>query len=371
MTEPKRTALYDEHAQLGANFTEFGGWEMPLRYSRELAEHQAVREAAGLFDLSHMGEIRVTGPDAARFLNSALAGNLAAIAVGRAKYSLLTNETGGIIDDLITYRLGDEEFVVVPNAGNAEVVSATLAERAPGFNVVLEDESLTTGLIAVQGPKSVEILRGLMPEAQQALVDELKFYSAADATVAGVEVLLARTGYTGEDGFELYAANDDLPALWRALLEAGEPHGLIPAGLACRDSLRMEAGMPLYGNELGLDISPFEAGLGGVVSFKKEESFVGREALETAKDAPRTRVLVGLRGQGRRAGRAGYTVHVPGGAEIGRITSGQPSPTLGYPIAMAQIDPAYAEIGTTVEVDLRGKREPFDVVELPFYQRAK
>lgn len=367
---PAHTALHAEHAALGASFTDFGGWDMPLKYGSELAEHRAVRETAGLFDLSHMGEVRVTGPDAATFLNTALVGNFVVVAVGRAKYSLICDEAGGIIDDLITYRLGDSEFLVVPNAGNAPVVAAALAERAAGFDVTVRDESADTSLIAVQGPAAVAILHELVPAEQRALVSDMKYYAAAPAHVAGLDVLLARTGYTGEDGFELYVPNAQAAELWAAILAAGEPHGLIPAGLASRDSLRLEAGMPLYGNELSREITPFEAGLGPVVSFKKEERFVGRDALEARREAAPSRVLVGLRGAGRRAGRAGYPV-LADGEQIGEVTSGQPSPTLGYPIALASIDPAFAELGTELAVDLRGKAEPFTVVALPFYRRAQ
>ena len=369
MTEPRQTALHDEHERLGASFTDFGVWDMPLRYGSELAEHRAVREAAGLFDLSHMGEIRVSGAGAAAFLNAALVGNLAVIAVGRAKYSLICDADGGIIDDLITYRLAEDEFLVVPNAGNAQTVLAEFQQRSAGFEVAIADETAATSLIAVQGPRSVEILHLLVPEEQRALVSDMKYYSAAEADVAGVRVLLARTGYTGEDGFELYAPNDRAAELWNALLAAGEPHGLIPAGLAARDSLRLEAGMPLYGNELSREVTPFEAGLGPVVSFKKEDDFVGRAALEARRDAGSARVLVGLSGSGRRAGRPGYAV-LSGGETVGVVTSGQPSPILGHPIAMAYVDAALAEPGTALDIDLRGKAEPFEVVKLPFYHRA-
>ena len=369
MTAPKHTVLHAEHEKLGASFTDFGGWDMPLKYGSELAEHRAVREAAGLFDLSHMGEIRVTGPEAAAFLNTALAGNLAVMAVGRAKYSLLLNDEGGIIDDLITYRLGDTEFLVVPNAGNAPVVAEEFAKRSAGFDVTVVDESPDTSLVAIQGPKSVEILNRLVAAEQHATVIDMKYYAADKVTVAGVPVLLARTGYTGEDGFELYVPNDQAATLWAALLEAGEADGLIPAGLASRDSLRLEAGMPLYGNELSLNVAPFEAGLGPVVSFKKEERFIGRDALEAKRELQPERVLVGLKGAGRRAGRGGYSVVVDG-KTVGEITSGQPSPTLGYPVALAYVRPEFAEVGTKLAVDLRGKAEPFEVVALPFYKRA-
>lgn len=365
----RHTALHAEHAKLGASFTDFGGWDMPLKYGSELAEHRAVRETAGLFDLSHMGEVWVAGPDAATFLNTALVGNLAAVAEGKAKYSLICNEGGGIIDDLIVYRVADSRYLVVPNAGNAETVAGLLAERSASFDVEVTDASAETSLVAVQGPAAERILLDVLDERHHEAVTGLRYYAWTAVEVNGIDVFLARTGYTGEDGFELFIPNDRAAELWKLLLEAGEPHGLIPAGLASRDSLRLEAGMPLYGNELSLEVTPFEAGLGPIVSFKKEERFVGRDALEARRDAGPGMRLVGLKGAGRRAGRGGYSV-LSDGQVVGRITSGQPSPTLGYPVAIAYVDPAYAEPGTALEVDLRGKAEPFEVVSLPFYRRA-
>jgi aminomethyltransferase len=386
MTE-KRTALYDEHKKLGASFTDFGGWQMPLKYSSELAEHHAVRNSAGLFDLSHMGEVWVTGPDAAAFLDYALVGKISAMAVGKAKYSLICNEDGGIIDDLITYRRpaaagtapgSTDRFLVVPNAGNAGVVAAALAERAAGFDVQVDDASAATSLVAVQGPKAQELLLRLVPAAQHSLVTELKYYAAVEVPFlvggAGQDLLLARTGYTGEDGFEVFVANDDAPGLWQALVAIAEDGELTPAGLASRDSLRLEAGMPLYGNELSLQGDPFAAGLGPVVALSKEGDFVGKAALAAKKEAgagvTAGRRLVGLKGLGRRAGRAHYPV-LKDGTTVGEVTSGQPSPTLGYPIAMAYVDAAFTDVGTALDVDLRGKAEPFEVVDLPFYKRSK
>lgn len=370
MTTLQHTALYAEHDSLGASFTDFGGWDMPLKYRSELAEHRAVREAAGLFDLSHMGEVRVTGPDAGTFLNTALAGNLAAISAGRAKYSLILAEDGGIIDDLITYRLADEEFLVVPNAGNAQAVAQALRTRAQGFDVTVLDESVDTSLIAIQGPNAEAILQAMVPAPQRPEITALKYYAAVTAEVAGVPTLVARTGYTGEDGFEIYVRNTGAQAVWRAALAAGGPHGVVPAGLAARDSLRLEAGMPLYGNELERGVTPFVAGLGPVVSFTKRENFVGRNALEALREQAPERALVGLRGRGRRSGRAGYPVY-SGDEVVGEITSGQPSPTLGAPIALAYVASEHAPLGTALDVDVRGKHEPFEVVPLPFYRRDK
>jgi aminomethyltransferase len=373
------TALYGEHQKLGASFTDFGGWQMPLKYSSELAEHHAVRRAAGLFDLSHMGEVWVEGPEAAKFLNYALVGNLGAVAGGKAKYSLICNADGGIIDDLISYRRAEDKYLVVPNAGNAATVAAALAERSVSgpegaFDVTVTDASADTSLIAVQGPNAVGILRKVIPAGQHTTMQEMKYYSADEVEFTfgsgAHKLLLARTGYTGEDGFEIYVPNESAAALWEALMEAGQDDGLVPAGLACRDSLRLEAGMPLYGNELSLQVSPFEAGLGPVVSFKKEGDFVGRAALEARKAEGPKRKLVGLKGLGRRAGRSHYPV-LKDGNVVGEVTSGQPSPTLGYPVALAYVDAELAEPGTKLEVDLRGKAEPFEVVELPFYKREK
>ena len=372
------TALYERHKIAGASFTDFGGWQMPLKYSSELAEHHAVRNAAGLFDLSHMGEVWVTGPDAAAFLDYALAGKLSAVAVGKAKYSLICQADGGIIDDLISYRRGEEKYLVVPNAGNAKVVAAALAERAGsaqegGFDVDVEDVSAGTSLIAVQGPNAEAILLTLVPAEKHSQVTELKYYAAVEVEINGQKLLLARTGYTGEDGFEIYIPNEDAAGLWDALLEAGAGHGLIPAGLACRDSLRLEAGMPLYGNELSRDGNPYAAGLGPVVSLAKESDFIGKAMLGELKalgaGTTSGRKLVGLKGLGRRAGRSHYPV-LKDGNVVGEVTSGQPSPTLGYPIAMAYVDVEHAEPGTALDVDLRGKAEPFEVVALPFYKRS-
>ncbi|PRB34285.1 glycine cleavage system protein T [Arthrobacter sp. MYb23] len=382
MTE-NYTALYEEHKKLGASFTDFGGWQMPLKYSSELAEHHAVRKSAGLFDLSHMGEVWVNGPEAAAFLDYALVGKISAMAIGKAKYSLICQEDGGIIDDLIVYRRpsteeGADKFLVVPNAGNAAVVAAALLERAAGFGVVVDDASADTSLIAVQGPLAEAILLRLVPAEQHALVTELKYYAAVDVPFTfddgTQDLLLARTGYTGEDGFEIFVANESAAALWQAIADAAEEGELTPAGLACRDSLRLEAGMPLYGNELSREGNPFSAGLGPVVALSKESDFVGKEALTALKadgaGSTSGRKLVGLKGLGRRAGRGHYPV-LKDGAVIGEVTSGQPSPTLGYPVALAYVDVEHSELGTALDIDLRGKSEPFEVVALPFYKRQK
>ncbi|SPF03658.1 glycine cleavage system aminomethyltransferase GcvT [Streptomyces sp. MA5143a] len=366
---PRRTALDALHRSLGATMTDFAGWDMPLRYGSERDEHHAVRTRAGLFDLSHMGEITVTGPQAAALLDHALVGNIGGVKTGRARYTMICREDGGILDDLIVYRLADTEYLVVANASNAQVVLDALVERAAGFDAEVRDDRDAYALLAVQGPESPGIVKALT----DADLDGLKYYAGLPGKVAGVPALIARTGYTGEDGFELFVKPEHAVELWQALTEAGEGVGLVPCGLSCRDTLRLEAGMPLYGHELTTELTPFDAGLGRVVKFEKEGDFVGRAALrEAAENAHHEPpVLVGLIAEGRRVPRAGYPV-VAEGKVIGEVTSGAPSPTLGKPIAMAYVDARYAAPGTTgVAVDIRGSHEPFEVVALPFYKRSK
>jgi aminomethyltransferase len=367
---PRRTPLIGVHEQLGASLTDFAGWLMPLRYGSETAEHTAVRTAAGLFDLSHMGEFAVTGEGAAAALDYALTGEPSALKPGRARYTMITAEDGGVIDDLIVYRLADTDFLIVANAGNAAVVGPALAERAAGFEAAVADRTDDYALIAVQGPRAAAILAPLT----STVLDEVKYYAGYPAQVAGRSVLLARTGYTGEDGFEIFAGPQDAEYLWEQLSTAGARSGLIPAGLAARDTLRLEAGMPLYGNELGRDLTPYDAGLGRVVKLDKPGGFVGRDALaRRAQDQP-LRQLIGLRLQSRRIPRHGYTV-LWDGAPAGTVTSGAPSPTLGVPIAMAYVRPDVAASAVAgdgqsrLAVDIRGRAEPATLVELPFYRR--
>ena len=360
------SALHDVHSELGATFTDFAGWSMPLRYGSELAEHRAVREAAGIFDLSHMGEIDVTGPDAAAALDYALVGKLSAVKVGRARYTMIADADGGVLDDLVVYRLADDHFMVVANASNYVLVAEEITARAAEFDATVTDRSAEVALIAVQGPNSAAIVA----EVTGTDLTGLPYYGSMPAVAAGHDVLLARTGYTGEDGFELYAEASRAVDVWRALAAAGEAHGLAPAGLACRDTLRLEAGMPLYGNELTVDISPFAAGLGRVVKFDKPGDFVGRAALERLRDAGTDRTLVGLAGTGRRAARSGYPVLDASGARVGVVTSGALSPTLGHPIAMAYVPAEHSEPGTALTVDVRGRAADVTVVTLPFYTRT-
>lgn len=340
---------------------------MPVRYTSDLAEHKAVRESAGLFDISHMGEIFVEGVQAAQFLDYALVGKASDISIGRAKYSLICDVSGGIIDDLIVYRLGQNAFLVVANASNREVVAGELADRAKDFDVAVKDESDNWVLLAIQGPLSVSILSKLTSTS----LPELKYYAISESEISGTKCLLARTGYTGEDGFEIYIPVEEAAEVFDAIMQAGSEDGLLPAGLACRDTLRLEAGMPLYGHELGLDVNPYQAGFGKVVRLDKADDFVGKISLRELAEKKQQRVLVGLVGEGKRAARADYEVFVEGSeSPIGIITSGALSPTLGYPIAMAYLDADFAQIETPITVDIRGARTPFRVVSLPFYKRS-
>jgi len=354
--------------------TDFAGWLMPLRYGSETAEHKAVRNAAGLFDLSHMGELIVEGDGAAEALDYALLTEASAIKPGRARYTMICAPDGGVIDDLIVYRLTDDRYLVVANAANAPTVAAELTDRVSGRSATLTDRTDDYALVAIQGPLSAAILAGLT----SADLETVRYYASYPATVAGASVLLARTGYTGEDGFEIFVAPDEAVGVWHALTEAGRDAGLVPAGLAARDSLRLEAGMPLYGNELDRDMTPFDAGLGRVVKLDKPGDFVGKAALAKRAESEPARELVGLMGRTRRIPRHGYTV-LWDGDRCGTVTSGAPSPTLGKPIAMAYISPAAAAQarsgdsadGGRLAVDIRGSAEPADLVPLPFYRRQE
>jgi len=358
------TALVEIHRGLGARLIDYAGWLMPVQYSGIIDEHRAVRERAGLFDLSHMGELFVEGAAAGDALAAAVVSDPRTLAVGRAQYSMICAPDGGIIDDLIIYRLATERFLVVANASNATVVSDELAARLHGHSAVLDDRSLATSLVAIQGPAAAAVL-GPLTDIDLA---GLRYYAIAEGSVAGVAALVARTGYTGEDGFEVFVEWDRGPAIWEALATAGGAAGIAPCGLGARDTLRLEAGMPLYGNELDRTTNPFEAGLGRVVKLDKPGGFVGAEALARVQREGVAKRLVGLTMTGRGIARHGYPVLRDDGAS-GSVTSGTMSPTLGRAIAMAHVAPADAEPGTMLAVEIRGARVPALVVPLPFYRR--
>jgi aminomethyltransferase len=358
------TPLAARHGALGARMIEFAGWLMPVQYTSILDEHRAVRERVGLFDLSHMGELFVEGPEAADALARAVVTDPRALAEGRAQYSMLCAPDGGVLDDLIVYRLAEDRFMVVANASNAGIVSDALAERLAGSRAVLDDRSLATGLVAIQGPRSVDVLG---PHTDVDL-GALRYYAIGEGQVAGIPALVARTGYTGEDGFEIFTDTNRTGELWDVLFEAVRAADGLPVGLGARDTLRLEAGMPLYGNELDQETTPFDAGLGRIVKLDKEGDFVGRVALERIAAEGARRRLVGLTIEGRGIARHGYPVHA-GERRSGVVTSGTQSPTLGVPIAMAYVQPADGEPATALEVEIRDARVPARVVPLPFYRR--
>ncbi len=364
--EPRATPLVARHEALGARLVDFAGWRMPIQYAGILEEHRAVRRGAGLFDLCHMGELFVEGPDAGDALAGAVTTDPRSLAIGRAQYSMICDPDGGILDDLIVYRLAVDRFLVVANASNAVVVSDALAERFEGRRAILDDRSLATALVAIQGPAALGILAPLTDLDLEAI----RYYGIAEGTVAGVPGLVARTGYTGEDGFEIFVDAASGVTIWDALAAGGAAAGLVPVGLGARDTLRLEAGMPLYGNELDRTTTPFEAGLGRVVKLAKEGGFVGRDALAAAAEAGVRRRLVGLVVRGRGIARHGHPVW-SGDRASGVVTSGTMSPTLGLPIAMAYVAPADSAPGTMLDVMIRDTRAAAEVVPLPFYTRSR
>ena len=361
-----QTALDARHRALGARMVPYAGWEMPVQYSGILDEHQAVRTTAGLFDLTHMGELWFEGPEAGAALDYAVLTTPSKMPIGKAHYSMICTPEGTVIDDLIVYRLGEQRWMVVANASNVTPVVAAMKERIAKFKATFDDATMRTSLVAIQGPLAAAILQPFIDID----LSTVKYYSGQETRACGVPVLLARTGYTGEDGFELFVAWDDAVPVWDTLLAAGLPKGLKPVGLGARDSLRLEAGMPLYGQELSRDTTPFEAGLDRVVKFDKPGDFVGRAALERAKGAPRKQ-LVGLKLTDRGIARTGYPVYLPAAsAACGSVTSGTSSPTLGYSVAMAFVPVASSAVGTVVEVGIRNLRATATVVPLPFYKRS-
>ena len=361
----KRTPLYEIHRELGARLVEFGGWEMPVQYSGILDEHRAVRQRAGLFDVSHMGEFRVEGPGALDLLQALVPNNVARLEINQALYSQICCPDGGTLDDLIIYRLGDDKYMVVVNAGTMDKDWAWFGEQARahmGFS--LSNVSYETGLIALQGPLALSILQPLTATA----LEGITYYHCERGEVAGIPAIISRTGYTGEDGFELYTAAADTVRMWRALLEAGKPRGLLPAGLGARDTLRLEAGYCLYDHELTEQITPLEAGLGWTVKLDKGCDFIGREALASEKQNGLRQKLVGIELSERGVPRTGYAI-LHEGQPVGKLTSGTLSPTLERPIGLGYVPTEYAKVGTALTIDIRGRPVPASVVALPFYRR--
>jgi aminomethyltransferase len=367
----KKTALYERHVALGARLVPFAGWTMPVQYEGILAEHKTVRTQAGLFDLGHMGQVDVTGPDALEFLQFTTTNDVGALDPGEAKYGLLPNDNGGVVDDIIVYRYpeGQDGYMVCVNAANTGKDVAwwqELRNRRQDLDVNVRDVSPELSMIAIQGPKAVEIVRNLTIDP----VDKIDYFSWRDGTVAGVHARIARTGYTGEDGFEFYTSNDDIGTLWDALLKAGAEEGIKPIGLGARDTLRLEARMPLYGQELGDDISPYEAGLGWAVSLSKGD-FIGRDDMEKVKaNGPRRRT-VGFTTVARSGAPRTHCPVLVNGREAGFVTSGTFSPTLEQNIGLALVDREVAGVGKPLQIIVRDKPVEAVQVKTPFYKRQQ
>ena len=353
-------ALHSKHLALGAKMGPFGGWDMPIEYTAgTVAEHTAVRTAVGIFDVSHMGKVRILGEGAYAFANSVFANDLDRIKPGQAQYSMLCNESGGIIDDLIVYLVNDDEVRFIPNAGNASTVVAELEKILPA-GLTLENNHLKQGILAVQGPKSAEVIRAL------GLPVDHDYMAFADATWQGHELTVCRTGYTGEHGYEIVISNEGLPALFDAILEAGKDYGILPCGLGARDTLRTEMGYPLHGQDISPEISPLEAKIGWAIGWKKEK-FAGRDALLKQKEAGAARTAVGLLANDRGIPRGHMEVKDADGNVIGETTSGTFSPTLQKGIALALVKPGVAE-GDVLTVDVRGRALSVTVTKPPFVQ---
>lgn len=360
----KQTPLHDAHVALGARMIQFADWEMPVWYEGITAEHEAVRTRVGLFDVSHMGEFVAHGPDALENLRRLLTNDAASLEIGQAQYTLIPNESGGTVDDLLAYRLGEDVYLLVVNAANIDKDFAWLSERMEG-RAVLEDESAYKALIAVQGPLAPAVLS----ELTRLPVWGMEYYHFARGEVAGVQAMVSRTGYTGEDGFEVMIDNDDAVTVWTALMEEGEPHGIAPCGLGARDSLRIEAAMPLYGHELDDATSALEAGLGWFVKLDKPE-MIGAERFAREKQDGLARKMICFEMRGRGIPRQGYPILADGDA-VGSVTSGLMSPTLGSAIGMGYVPPELAKAGTELEVEVRGRPVSAAVVKRPFYKRDR
>jgi len=360
MDSLRRTPLHAFHEKHGARLVPFAGWEMPVQYASILEEHRTVRTAVGLFDVSHMGEVLVTGHESVAFLNNLVTNDVRALAIGRAQYAMMCYDDGGVVDDLIIYRLEEERFLVVINAGNVAKDLEWMSEKHVGYNCRMESVSDQYALLALQGPKAFAVLADLGSD-----LGDLPRFGLTETTLADASVIVSRTGYTGEDGVEIFVAPGEAETLAEALLDAGKPHGLGLIGLGARDSLRLEAGLPLYGHELSARITPIQAGFGWVVKLDKPIDFLGKDALAAEKEAGPAKRVRWFRLEGRRIAREGTPV-LSGGRVVGKVLSGTMSPMTNGPIGSALVeadaDPA------TLEVDLRGTHVPLQVAKPPLHK---
>lgn len=357
--ENKRTCLYDKHVALGALISPFGGFDMPIQYTNIVDEHNAVRHACGVFDVSHMGEVLVTGPESEKFVNYIFTNDIAAAPDGKIFYGMMCHPTGGVVDDLLVYKMGAERFFLVINASNIDKDVAWIMEHAKDFDVVVEHQSEKYGEVAVQGPKAEEIVERVLGIS----CSELAFYTCKEVEEEGETIIISRTGYTGEDGFEIYGSHAFINNVWDKLLASGE---VAPCGLGCRDTLRFEVGLPLYGDELTDEITPLEAGLG--MFAKLDKNFIGRDALAAQKAEGLKRKIVGIELKDRAIPRHGYPVEVDGKV-IGEVTTGYNSISTGKSVCMAMVDIEYAKLDTEVEVRIRKKVFPGVVTKKRFYDK--
>ena len=359
-TTPRRTSLYDVHSALGARFVPFAGWEMPVQYGSIIDESKAVRTGVGLFDVSHMGRLEIEGPAAVDLLNATLSVNVDRLRIGRARYNVICDESGGIIDDCIVYRRGRERYLLIPNASNTDAVIDWLAQWSTSVGEVsVVNVTSEVGMIACQGPEAEAAIQRLTDFDLS--LSNLRPFRGRTMTICGAVCYVGRTGYTGEDGFEIMAPSDDAPSLWQALVEMGA----VSCGLAARDVLRLEAGLLLHGNDMDTSVNPYEAGLGRFVEPDREE-YVAGEALRRIRDEGVSRKLVGFRMEGRGIARHGYRI-LDGGSAIGEVSSGGPSPTLDLNIGMGYVPIAYSEPETRIEIEIRGRPVQAQVTDLPFY----
>ncbi|MED1472648.1 glycine cleavage system aminomethyltransferase GcvT [Bacillus salipaludis] len=363
----KRTTLFETYKTYGAKVIDFGGWELPVQFSSILEEHDAVRKTAGLFDVSHMGEVLVNGKDAESYINFLITNDVTKVNINQAQYTAMCYPDGGTVDDLLVYKLENEKYLLVINAANIEKDYEWMKQHIKG-DVTIQNISSEIAQLAIQGPKAESILQKL---TETKLSDIDYFHFAQNVNLDGIDgVLVSRTGYTGEDGFELYLAADQAEALWEKLLEAGSEDGLKPCGLGARDTLRLEARLALYGQELLSDINPLEAGIGFAVKLKKESDFIGKASLTAQKEAGLKRKLVGIEVTGRGIPRHSYKVFSEAGEEIGVVTSGTQSPSLKKSVGLVLISAKHAEVGTPLKVEIRNKLIDAVVVKTPFYKRG-